>query len=91
MTLSPQQEDFLRKFFETQREISKESLMNVSLLAKAHIQNILETGIVAPLSFKKAENLLAKLKLNALKRKEHQETVNKLVEEIRNINDGEQT
>ena len=89
MTLSPEQEEFLRDFFARQREISKESLLNVSLLAKTNIQNILETGIVAPLTFKRAEELLLKLKLDALKRKVQQQNVTKLVEDIKEIQDGD--
>ena len=89
MTLSPEQEKFLRDFFATQREISKESLLNVSLLAKTNIQTILQTGLISPPTIEKAEELLLKLKLDALKRKVQQQNVTKLVEDIKEIQDGD--
>ena len=88
MTLSPEQEKFLRDFFATQREISKESLLNVSLLAKTNIQTILQAGLISPPTIEKAEELLLKLKIDALKRKVQQQNVTKLVEDIKEIQDG---
>jgi hypothetical protein len=89
MTLSPEQEEFLRDFFARQREISKESLLNVSLLAKTNIQTILQAGLISPPTIEKAEELLLKLKLDALKRKVQQQNVTKLVEDIKEIQDGD--
>jgi hypothetical protein len=41
MTLSPAQEEFFREYFDRQREIGKNSLDNVTELAKANIETIL--------------------------------------------------
>jgi uncharacterized protein HemX len=62
MTLSPAQEEFFREYFDRQREIGKNSLDNVTELAKANIETILTAGLISPPTIEKMEQVLAELK-----------------------------
>lgn len=62
MNLNPTQEEFMRKFFQRQRDIGQQSLENVTLLAKANIESILWAGLTSPPTIEKMEEVLEELK-----------------------------
>jgi len=80
MILSPEQEEFMREFFARQREIGKESLENVTTLAKANIESILRSGLNSPPTIDRMEEALEELKKNKIK---------ELSREIEALQDGE--
>jgi len=83
MILSPTQEDFMREFFARQREISKQSLENVTLLAKANIESILDSGLESPPTIEKMGEVLEQLKLEKTKRDELIGTLKEMFEDVK--------
>ena len=83
MILSPTQEEFMREFFARQREISKQSLENVTLLAKANIESILESGLESPPTIEKMGEILEQLKLEKTKRDELIGTLKEMFEDVK--------
>jgi phage host-nuclease inhibitor protein Gam len=81
MILSEVQEEFLRNFFERQREISAKSLEETSTLAKANIEGIVNWGIESPPTIAKVEAILDQLK------KDKTEELAKLQKELNNGKD----
>jgi len=83
MILSPTQEDFMREFFARQREISKQSLENVTLLAKANIESILDSGLESPPTIEKMGEVLEQLKVEKTKRDELIGTLKEMFEDVK--------
>lgn len=55
------QEEFLRKFFERQRELGKQAEETTKLLARTNIEGILWAGLNSPKTQEKLEEVIQKL------------------------------
>ena len=68
MTLSTVKEEFLRKFFARQKEISIKSLKKTSTLAKANMKGIIWSGLESPFTKNTFEEVLEEIKEEILKK-----------------------
>lgn len=79
MNLTPMQEEFMRNFFERQREISKQSRHETELLARSNAESILLRGLISPPTMEHMEKILEEIKARRRYNKQIQEGIEDLL------------